>query len=389
MRPLMSAVAAAVMLGTAGTASAGGEEIGVIPIGVIAELTGDIPAVGASCRNAAELAVRQINDGGGLVLDGKKHRLQLFIEDNAGKSDQAALAAQKLIAQKGVVAIVGPNASLGAVPAAAIAEGAKTVLITPWSTNPKTTLDQRTGKPKRYVFRACYTDPFEGHVLAMFVLNDLKLKRAAVLYDVASEAPKSQAELFQQSLLSKGGQCVAFETYTTGDKDFSAQLTKIKQADPEIVFLPAYYNDVPLVVKQAQRLGIRAPFLGSDAWSSPDLIKLSENAVEGYYFANHYAADQATPAAEKFLADYRAAYGSSPDDIAALTYDAFGLLRQALSAAGKPERQALRDALAGIARYEGVTGVMRFKEGSGDPLKTLVILRIKDGKFVWHANANP
>lgn len=377
------------VLGVSGLAIGDGGGENVIPIGVIAELTGDIPAVGASCKNAAEMAARQVNDAGGLVLGGKKHTVKLLLEDNANKSDQSALVAQKLITQQNVAAIIGPNASLGAVPAAAIAEGAKTVLITPWSTNPKTTLDQRTGKPKRYVFRACYTDPFEGHVLAMFILNDLKLKKAAVLYDVASEAPKSQAELFQKSLLANGGQCVAFETYTTGDRDFSAQLTKIKQAEPEIIFLPTYYNDVPLVVKQAQRLGIKTPFLGSDAWSSPDLIKLSEGAVEGSYFANHYAADQATPAARKFLTDYQAAYGSLPDDIAALTYDAFGLLFQALRAAGKPERPAIRDALAGIPRYEGVTGNMQFKEGSGDPSKSLVILQIKGGKFVWYANANP
>jgi branched-chain amino acid transport system substrate-binding protein len=360
-----------------------------LPIGVIAELTGDIPAVGASCKNAAELAAREINAAGGLELGGKKYKVKLLVEDNASKSDQAALAAQKLIAQQAVLAIVGPNASLGAVPAAAIAESAKTVLITPWSTNPKTTLDQRTGKAKRYVFRACYTDPFEGQVLAGFVVNDLKLKRAAVLYDVASEAPKSQAELFQKNLLAKGGQCVAFETYTTGDKDFSAQLTKIKRAEPEIIFLPAYYNDVPLVVKQAQRLGIKAPFLGSDAWSSPELIKLSEGAVEGFYFANHFSTDQAAPAAKRFVADYQAAYGGLPDDIAALTYDSFGLLWQALKAAGKPEQEALRNALAGMTRYEGVTGVMQFKEGSGDPAKSMVILQIKNGKFAWFANANP
>jgi branched-chain amino acid transport system substrate-binding protein len=356
---------------------------------VIAELTGDIPAVGASCKNAAEMAVRQINNAGGIDMGGQKYKVKMLIEDNASKSDQSALAAQKLITQQDVLAIVGPNSSLGAVPASAIAESAKTVLITPWSTNPKTTIDQRTGKSKRYVFRACYTDPFEGQVLANFVVNDLKLKRSAVLYDVASEAPKSQAELFQKSLLAKGGQCVAFETYTSGDKDFSAQLTKIKRADPEVIFLPAYYNDVPLVVKQAQRLGIKTPFLGSDAWSSPDLIKLSEGAVEGFYFANHFSTDQISPVAKRFVADYQAAYGALPDDIAALTYDAFGLLEQALKMAGKPTRQALRDALAGITRYEGVTGVMQFKEGSGDPAKSLVILQIRNGKFAWFANANP
>lgn len=360
-----------------------------IKIGVIAELTGDIPAVGASCKNAAEMAVQEVNDAGGIRLGDRKYKVKLIIEDNAGKADQSAASAQKLITRQKVIAIVGPNASLGAVPASTIAESRRTVMITPWSTNPKTTMDMRTLRPKRYVFRACYTDAFEGHVLAMFVLNQLKIKRAAVLYDVASEAPTSQSELFRRSFTENGGVMTAFETYTTGDRDFSAQLTKIKASDPGIIFLPTYYNDVPLVVAQAKRLGITAPFLGSDAWSSPQLITLSQGAVEGCYFANHYAADTAMPEAQKFIKAYQARYNTLPDDVAALTYDAFGLLWQALKTAGKSDRQAVRDALAKIPLYAGVTGNMQFKEGSGDPIKSAVILKIKDGKFTWFADAKP
>jgi branched-chain amino acid transport system substrate-binding protein len=369
---------------------AGGvQAAGDIPIGLIAELTGDMPAVGASCRNAALMAVEEANAAGGLAVDGDKRPIRLVIEDYAAKAEQASLAAQKLVSEERVLAIVGPNASLGAVPASAIAESSKTVLVTPWSTNPKTTLNARTGKPKRYVFRACYTDPFEGQVLAKFVLNQLKLTKAAVFYDVASEAPKSQAELFRKIYEANGGTVVAFETYTGGDRDFSAQLTKIKNAAPEIVFLPAYYNDVPLVAQQARRLGLTAPFLGSDAWSSPQLIPLAQGAVDGSYFANHYASDIATPEARRFIEVYQTRYGTPPDDIAALTYDAFELLFQAIRAAGKADREAVRDALARITQYDGVTGTMRFPEGSGDPIKSAVILQIKDGKFVWFMNASP
>ncbi|OGV45500.1 MAG: ethanolamine utilization protein EutJ [Lentisphaerae bacterium GWF2_57_35] len=370
------------------TVWAGGGEP-TIKIGVIAELTGDIPAVGASCKNAALQAVEEINAAGGVDVGGTKYKIDLKIEDNGSKADQAALCAQKLIAQERVLAIIGPNASLGAVPASSIAESTKTVLITPWSTNPKTTLDARSNKPKKYVFRACYTDPFEGRVLARFVRDTLKLDKVAVLYDVASEAPKSQAELFRQIFNATGGSTVAFETYTTGDRDFSAQLTKIRETNPQLIFLPAYYNDVPLVVQQAKRLGITAPFLGSDAWSSPDLIKLSQGAVEGYHFANHYAADAATPEAQKFIQAYQTKYGKTPDDVAALTYDAFGLLVEALKSAGKVDRKALRDALAKVPSFDGVTGHMKFVEGSGDPIKSAVILQIKDGKFVWVCNAAP
>jgi branched-chain amino acid transport system substrate-binding protein len=369
--------------------SACGNDSSKIKIGVIAELTGDVPAVGASCKNAAEMAVAEINDAGGIQLGDKKYPVKLIIEDNAGKADQSASSAQKLITQQKVTAIVGPNASRYALPAAEIAETSKTVLITPWSTAPKATLDSKTNASKKYVFRACFIDPFQGGVLAKFTLNDLKLKKAAVLYDVASEYNKGIAEIFKEVYEKNGGKIVAFETYTTNDKDFSSQLTKIKQANPDIIFLPNYYSEVPLQIQQAKRLGIKAPFIGSDSWGSEELVKLCGKDCNDYYFSTHYAADSASDTTKKFIANYKTKYGTTPDDVAALTYDSFGLLFQALKTAGKNDRQAVRDALAKIPQYEGVTGNMQFKEGSGDPIKSAVILKIKDGKFTWFANAKP
>jgi branched-chain amino acid transport system substrate-binding protein len=360
-----------------------------IKIGVIAELTGDVPAVGASCKNAAEMAVAEINKNGGIQLGDKKYKVDLIIEDNAGKADQAASSAQKLITQQNVVAIVGPNVSRYAMPAAEIAESSKVVLITPWSTAPKVSLDSKTNASKKYVFRACFIDPFQGRVVAKFALDNLKLKKAAVLYDVASEYNKGIAEIFKEVYEQNGGKVVAFETYTTNDKDFSSQLTKIKKAAPEIIFLPNYYSEVPLQIQQAKRLGINVPFIGSDSWGSEELLKLCGKDCNDYYFSTHYAADAALPATKKFIESYKAKYGSTPDDVAALTYDSFGLLFQALKTSGKKDRQALRDALAKIPQYDGVTGSMQFKEGSGDPIKSAVILKIVDGKFVWFANAKP
>ncbi|KAF0112410.1 MAG: branched-chain amino acid transport system substrate-binding protein [Chloroflexi bacterium] len=360
-----------------------------IKVGVIAELTGDIPAVGASCKNAAEMAVQQINDAGGLDVGGTKYMVELYIEDNAGKADQSASSAQKLITQQNVVAIIGPNASRYAIPASEIAESSKVVLISPWSTNPKTTLNANTNESKKYVFRAAFIDPFQGRVVAKFALDNLNAKKAAVLYDVASEYNKGIAEFFKSTYEENGGTVVAFETYTTGDKDFSAQLTKIKEAGPEVIFLPNYYSEVPLQIQQAHRLGIDVPFLGSDSWGSTELITLCGSDCEGYYFSTHYAADAATPEATKFIEAYKAKYGNTPDDVAALTFDSFGLLWQALQTAGKVDREAVRDALAKISKYEGVTGNMSFTEGSGDPIKSAVILQIKGDKFVWFANANP
>jgi branched-chain amino acid transport system substrate-binding protein len=370
-------------------ATCGGDKGDTVRVGVIAELTGDMPAVGESCKKAAEMAAKEINDAGGLEIGGKKYKVDLFVEDNAGKAEQSASAAQKLITQQEVLAIVGPNATRYAIPASEIAESSKVVLITPWSTNPKTTLDAKTDKPKSYVFRACFIDPFQGRVVAKFALDNLKARKAAVLYDVASDYNKGIAEFFKSTFEQNGGQVVAFETYTTNDKDFSGQLTKIKKAAPDVIFLPNYYSEVPLQIQQAKRLGITVPFLGSDSWGSAELLKLCGKECDGYYFSTHYAADAATPAATKFIQAFQAKYSALPDDVAALTYDAFQLLWQAIRAAGSTERQAVRDALSRVPKYDGVTGMMQFKEGSGDPVKGAVILQIREGKFAYFATANP
>jgi branched-chain amino acid transport system substrate-binding protein len=354
-----------------------------IRIGVNAELTGPKPTVGDSCKKAAELLVAQVNAAGGVKLGDKTFRLVLYVEDNEDKAESAAAAAQKLISQNNVLAILGPNASGNAIPAATICEDAKVIMISPWSTNPKTT------EGKKFVFRACFIDDFQGQVMAKFARENLKAKTAAVLYDVASEYNKGIAEFFKEVYEQNGGKVVAFETYTTGDKDFSSQLTKIKDAGPEVIFLPNYYSEVPLQIQQAKRLGITVPFIGSDSWGSEELLKLCGEDCNGYYFSTHYAADAATEVTTKFISGYKARFGTTPDDVAALTYDSFGLLWQALKTAGKNDRQALRDALAGIPQYEGVTGNMQFKEGSGDPIKSAVILKINDGKFTWFANAEP
>lgn len=367
----------------------GSEKSSAVKIGVIAELTGDMPAVGESCKKAAEMAVKEVNEAGGLDIGGKKYKVELFVEDNAGKADQSASAAQKLITQQKVLAIIGPNATRYAIPASEIAESSKVVLISPWSTNPKTTLDARTNAPKKYVFRACFIDPFQGRVVAKFAMENLKAKKAAVLYDVASDYNKGIAEFFKETFERSGGRVVAFETYTTNDKDFSGQLTKIKKASPDVIFLPNYYSEIPLQIQQAKRLGIAVPIVGSDSWGSQELLKLCGKDCEGYYFSTHYAADAATPVAAKFIESFKAKYGAMPDDVAALTYDSFGLLWQAIRGADKIDRQTVRDGLAKIPKYEGVTGNMQFKEGSGDPVKSAVILQIKDGKFVYFVSANP
>ena len=358
------------------------KETNDIRIGVNAEITGSKPTVGDSCKNAAQLLEAQVNADGGLKLGEKKWPIKLFIEDNEDKPESAAAVSKKLISQNNVLAILGPNASGNAIPAARICEDAKVIMISPWSTNPKTT------EKMKYVFRACFVDDFQGQVMAKFARDNLKADTASVLYDVASEYNKGIAEIFKKDFEALAGKVVAFESYTKDDKDFSSQLTKIKAAKPDVLFLPNYYNEVPLQVQQARRLGLTCAIIGSDSWGSDELLKLGGKDLEGCYFSTHYAPDIATPKAQKFIKEYESKYGKKPDDVAALTYDSGQLLLTAIAKAGTLDRQKVRDALATITEFEGVTGRMQFK-GTGDPIKSAVILQIKDGKFTYHDSVAP
>ncbi|MFZ0050255.1 MAG: ABC transporter substrate-binding protein [Desulfobaccales bacterium] len=353
-----------------------------IRLGVNAELTGSKPTVGDSCKKAAELLAAQVNQKGGLKLGDKKYLIRLFVEDNEDKAESAAAAAQKLISQDNVLAIIGPNTSGNAIPAASICEGAGVIMVSPWSTNPKTT------EGKKFIFRACFIDDFQGQVMAKFARETLKAQTAAVLYDVASEYNKGIAEYFKKAFEAAGGKVVAFESYTKDDKDFSSQLTFIKAANPGVLFLPNYYNEVPLQVQQARRLGIVCPFIGSDSWGSQEILTLCGPELDDSYFSTHYAPDITTETAQKFIRAYEAKYGKKPDDVAALTYDAGGLLLTAITQAGVLDRQKVRDALAGVQQYEGVTGTMKF-HGTGDPIKSAVIIHVKDCSFNYYSTVQP
>lgn len=360
-----------------------------VRIGVIAELTGELSAVGASCRKAARMAADEINEGGGLLINGRWHPVELVIEDNGGREDLSEQAVLKLIEKDKVLAIVGPNASRFVIAAAKVAEKKGVLLITPWATSPKATMDEEKKRPARYIFRACWNDAFQGSVLAKFILETLHLKKAAVLYDGDSEYNRGIAYFFRDAFNTKGGSLLAFEAYKTGETDFTEHLKKIKAAKPDIVLLPNYYSEVPLQISQAKKLGIKAPFIGSDSWGSRELLEKCPHDCENYYFSSHYAADAPALAARKFVDNYQSRYSQVPDDVAALTYDAFGMLWQALKLAQRPDREMVRNAMANIPKYNGITGSMQFREASGDPVKSAVILQIRDGEFAWFMNADP
>ncbi len=361
-----------------------------IKIGLDVPMSGDIAYVGTQSQRAAEMKTKEVNDAGGLEVGGKKYKINVIVADNESKAESATAAATKLISQDKVLAIVGPQASKQAVPTGEVCNENRTPMISPWSTNPNTTLN------RPWVFRACFLDPFQGPVVANFASDEFGATKAAVLYDVASDYPKGLAENFRDAWvkLHGAGSVVAYESFTTGDTDFSAQLTKIKGTDADILFTPQYYNEVPLIVKQAQELGLQMIIVGSDSWGDPKTLELCGDACEGLYFSTHYAAEGAVGATKVFIDAYDAQYGETPGDVAALTWDAFGLLLQAIQNTGgltgklETDREAVKNELGKIKDFEGITGKMTFTP-EGDPIKCAVIVKIESGKFKFHAQACP
>lgn len=354
-----------------------------VKIGVSAPLTGEIAPLGQSTKNAALMAADEINAAGGLQVGKERVKVRLIIEDDENKPESTANVFQKLIYQDNVLAIVGSQSSKCTLAGVPIAEAAGVPQITPWSTNPTVTVG------KKYVFRACFTDDFQGKVVADFAAKNLKAKTAAVLYDVASDYNKGIAEVFRREFPKSGGKVVAFESYTTGDRDFSAQLTKIKAANPDVLFLPNYFNEIPLQVQQARKLGITAKIVGSDSWDNEVLLKAGGKDLEGTYFSNHYSPDIDRPQSREFVKKYEARFGQKPDATGALTYDALHILFAAIERAGKLDRKAVRDALAQTKGFAGVTGDISYPAGSGDPVKSAVMIQIKDGQFRYSATVNP
>ena len=362
-----------------------------IKIGINAELTGDIPKVGEGTKFAAQMWLEDVKAAGGLAVGKKKYTVELVLEDNESKAESAVKVAPKMITEDGVLVMVGPQATKQAIPAGGIANNYKTVMISPWSTNPDTT----KGRP--YVFRACFLDPFQGPVVANFISTEFKFTKAAVLYDVASDYPKGLAEFFKKAWegLHGKGSVVAYESFTTKDTDFSSQLTKIINSGAQVLFTPQYYNEVALIVQQAHQLGWKKPIVGSDSWGSAETVKLCGKDCYGAFFSTHYAAAGATGATKAFIDRYKAKYGYVPDDVAALTWDAMLLVQQAIQKTGgltgdlKKDRENVRTAMSQIKKFKGITGEMTFA-GGNDPVKCAVIVKISDaGEFTFYKSACP
>ena len=362
-----------------------------IKIGVNAPMTGDIPKVGEGTKYAAEMWLEDVKKAGGIEVGGTKYPVEVILEDNESKAESAVKANTKLITQDDVLMIIGPQSSKQAIPAGDVANNYETPMISPWSTNPDTTGN------RPYVFRGCFLDPFQGPVLANFISDEFGFKKAAVLYDVASDYPKGLAEFFKMAWEKKHGEgsVVAYESFTTKDTDFSSQLTKIVRSGAEVLFTPQYYNEVALIVQQAKDLGWKGPIVGSDSWGSAETVELCGEACYGQFFSTHYAAAGAKGATKEFIDRYKAKYGYVPDDVAALTWDSLRLAQAAIEGSGKltgkikADRKAVRDALANIKNFEGITGNMTFTE-EGDPIKCAVIVKISDkGEYEFYKSICP
>lgn len=362
-----------------------------IKIGFNIPLTGDIPDVGEQSKRAGEMVLEKVNGAGGLDVGGNKYKLEFIYEDNESKAESAVTAANKLITQDNILVMIGPQSSKQAVPSGEVANNLKTPMISPWSTNPDTTKD------RPYVFRGCFLDPFQGPVVAKFVTSEFKAKKAAVLYDIASDYPKGLAEFFKAAFeeIHGKGSVVNFETFTTKDVDFSAQLTNIVKGGADVLFVPQYYNEVPLIVKQAKQLGWKKPIMGADAWAGGDLMGLCGDDCKGYYFTAHYSNVGAKGKTKEFIDAYKAKYGKLPDDVAGLTWDTIGVALAAIQKAGKitgkmkKDRKAVMKALGSLKDYPGITGTMTYTP-DGDPAKCAIIVQVnKDGLYEFYQSVCP
>jgi len=351
---------------------------GVIKVGEFASMTGGEASFGQMSHHGTELAMAEINEKGGVL--GKK--LELLMEDDQSKQGEAKTCAQKLISRDGVVALLGEVASGRSLEAAPICQRAKIPMISPSSTNPKVTA---TGN---YIFRVCFIDPFQGSVMARFAADTLKLKHVAVLTDEASAYSVGLADYFKLAFTGGGGEIVLEQKYTSGGKDFNAQLTAIKGKGAEAIFVPGYYNEAGLICRQARELGIKAPIFGGDGWESAKLVDIGGDAVEGTYFSTHFSPKQKSEVVESFSKKFEARYQVAPDAMAALGYDSAMLLADAMKRAGTTEGAAVREALAATKDFPGVTGSITMDKDR-NASKPAVILKVTGGKFEFLQTINP
>jgi branched-chain amino acid transport system substrate-binding protein len=346
-------------------------------VGLFIPLTGSQASFGIDALNGAKLAVDEINEQGG-VLD---HPVNLIIKDTESRTEQIATVVGELIDTEKVIALIGEITSDRTLTAARLAQERGIPLITPSATNEKITA---VGD---YVFRVCYTDAFQAAMMTKFA-RSLDVDKVAMFFDGSNPYGISLSKAFKVDFIKLGGSIVAEETYRAGDVDYATQLKAIKLKNPDIVFLPSYFAEAAVIIKQARQLGIEVPFLGTDGWDSNELLTFAGPAVNNCYFASHFSSEHLSDNAKGFSEAYRAKFQATPPPLAALSYDAVRLVADALKRAGSTDSIALKDTLAKTGDFAGVTGTIAFDQDR-NPKKPGIILRVQDGKFTYLETVEP
>lgn len=370
-------VSFALLMGlTAGCGKSPTTSSNTIKIGGLFELTGGVATFGTSEYNGTKMYIDEVNKNGGVL--GKQ--IELLKADNKSASDESINQATKLIVQDKVVAILGPVTSTNTKAASSVAIQNKIPLLTPSATATDITVDPNTNKVKQEIFRACFIDPYQGSVMAQFAVNKLNAKTAVIYIDDKSDYSKGLAQNFKEQFEKLGGKVVDTEAYVAGDQDFKVTLTKIKGLNPDIIYIPGYYQETGKIAKQARDMGINVPLLGGDGWDSPDLVKIAgEQALNNIYYSNHFISTDPDKAVQDFRNKYKQIYGIEPDALAALAYDAAGMLVQAIKNENSAEPAKIIDGLSKLKDYKGITGMITINE-QHNPVKQAVIIELKNGQ---------
>jgi branched-chain amino acid transport system substrate-binding protein len=338
-----------------------------VRIGVFMSLTGSTANFGISSVNGIKMAADEVNAAGG--INGKQ--IELLVQDDRSDASEAATIVTKFVTQDQVHGILGEVASSRSIAAAPIAQNAKIPMLTPSSTNPEVT------KKGNFIFRSCFIDPVQGAAIAQFAARTLNAKRAGIMVDRKNDYSTGLEKVIKEVFTRMGGE-VFTQSYQEGDQDFNAQLTDLKGKNPEVIFVPGYYNDVGLIAKQARDKGITVPLVGGDGWDSAQLYAIGGKALNGSYFTNHYSPFDTDPKVVKFVTDYKARYNGTPDALAATAYDAAKIMFDAIKRANSLDGTAIRDALAATKAFPGVTGDVTFN-ADRDAVKPIIMIEIKDG----------
>jgi branched-chain amino acid transport system substrate-binding protein len=354
-----------------------------IKIGGNFEMTGGVANFGKATTNGIQLAFKEANAAGGVL--GKQ--LKLVLADNKSEPSEATNAITKLITQDKVSVVMGPVASSNVLATLQVSQDNKVPVITATGTNTKITVDN--GKVRPFAFRSCFIDPFQGTVMANFATKSLKAKTAVIYIDNSSDYSKGLAESFEAQFVKNGGTIVGKEAFLQKDQDFKSTLTKIKVMNADTIFIPAYYEEVGKIAKQARELGITTPLIGTDGWDDPKVTEIAgAAALNNTFFSNHYSAQDTDPRIAKFVEAYKKEYGDEPNALAALGYDAGLMVIDAIKRANSTDSGKIRDALEQTKDLQVVTGVITLN-ANHDPVKSGVVIEMKDGKQVFKEKINP